>query len=78
MPTWFKWSYAGPIGGMVCVNWNEPTEPASNTWADNYLCSPEDHHLSWSSAGPLAEQSCLRIDPGNDSNTWYDNYLCQP
>ena len=32
----FKWSSAGPIEGLKCVQWLEPSDP--HTWHDNYLC----------------------------------------
>ena len=31
-----RWSSAGPIRGMRCVQWLETADP--HTWSDNYLC----------------------------------------
>ena len=32
----FRWSFAGPLAGMTCVQWFETSDP--DTWGDNYLC----------------------------------------
>lgn len=72
-----RWSFAGPLPGMHCINVNEPAEPAAHTWADNYLCAPEDYRLSWSSHDPIPGQACVQINDPWESHTWGDNYLCQ-
>lgn len=72
-----RWSFAGPIAGMVCTNIDEPAAPAEHTWADNYLCAPRDYRLVWSSAGAHPGHACTRIFEPDDPFTWNDNYLCQ-
>ena len=40
-PQWpkdFKFSHAGPINSMACININEVASPSNYTWADNYFC----------------------------------------
>jgi hypothetical protein len=74
-----EWSNAGAIDGMTCVNVAEAAEPLADVWSDNFLCLPEDsdYELTWSSAGPLADQSCVRwFDHAETSGTWFDNWLC--
>ena len=71
-----RWSFAGPIEGMVCTNINEAAAPAEHTWADNYLCAPRDYRLAWSSAGPLPGHVCTQISEPNQ-RSWDDNFLCQ-
>ncbi len=77
LPT-LAWSMAGPVGGMHCVQVNEPADPAP--WADNYLCSVEDFGIRWSSAGPIAGMRCTQItEPAEPAaHGWDDNYLCVP
>lgn len=31
-------SYLDLVYGQTCTRWWEPTEPASESWDDNYLC----------------------------------------
>lgn len=73
-----KWSMAGPIAGMRCTQVLEPSEPASTTWTDNYLCVPSSSplNLQWSYAGPVAGKSCVAWTEPGDPHTWSDNYLC--
>lgn len=75
-PVSFRWSFAGPISGMVCTQMNESADP--HTWADNYLCATRDIGLRWSSAGPVGGMKCTQIVESADPDTWNDNYLCLP
>ena len=71
-----KWSSAGQISGMKCIQIKEPSDP--NTWTDNYLCLPSDSplNLQWSHAGPIAGKACIQWSEPSDPHTWNDNYLC--
>ncbi|MBL8912201.1 MAG: M15 family metallopeptidase, partial [Archangium sp.] len=57
-----RWSFAGPIEGMICTNVHESAESQPAMWADNFLCIPEaaPFRFTWSSAGPIAGKSCVR------------------
>ena len=71
-----KWSMAGPIEGMKCVNTHEAADP--HTWEDNFLCVPPDspYDFQWSSAGPIGGLDCIQWLEDSDPDTWTDNYLC--
>jgi hypothetical protein len=71
-----KWSFAGLISGMKCIQIKEPSDP--NTWTDNYFCLPSDSplNLQWSNAGPIAGKACIQWSEPADPHTWNDNYLC--
>jgi hypothetical protein len=30
------WSFSGPVPGLHCLRFNEPSDP--HTWQDNFLC----------------------------------------
>lgn len=76
----FKWVTAGKdemeSKGYTCVQFNEPEDP--NTWDDNYLCSPRNLNLSFSSEGKISGQTCIGIAEvdSKDPNPWGNNYLC--
>jgi hypothetical protein len=72
----FRWSYAGPVSGMTCVQWTETADP--HTWSDNYLCSDSNLAMKWNSAGAISGMQCTQIKETADPNTWHDNYLCVP
>ena len=71
-----KWSMAGPIEGMKCVNTKENADP--HTWGDNFLCVPPDspYDFHWSSSGPISGLDCIQWLEDSDPATWADNYLC--
>ncbi|MBL8956198.1 MAG: M15 family metallopeptidase [Myxococcaceae bacterium] len=73
-----RWSHAGAIDGMTCVNTHESAEANASIWADNFLCSPPQSpwKLSWSSAGPIAGRGCIHWNETADPNSWHDNHLC--
>jgi hypothetical protein len=74
-----RFSNAGPIEGMDCVQLDEAAD-AEGTWSDNYLCSSVGLGMAWSMAGPIGGMNCTQIydhaEP--DYTTWLDNYLCLP
>ena len=72
------WSFAGPISGMSCVRWNEPSDP--HDWADNYLCSDRDYGFAWSFRGPIRGRglNCTQVKEAADPHTWHDNFFCWP
>jgi peptidoglycan hydrolase-like protein with peptidoglycan-binding domain len=72
------WSSAGPIGGRVCTQITEGSDP--DTWNDNWLCSTQDYGIRWSSAGAIGGMRCTQITEGSEpaSHTWNDNFLCVP
>jgi len=79
----FRYSSAGPIGGMKCINIHEPSAPSSHTWADNYLCYPNDlpYELTWSYTGRIPGQDCIQVYEGHEylfHMYWRDNFLCAP
>jgi hypothetical protein len=63
---------------LKCTKINEPAEPASHTWEDNYLCQASFAPLTlyWSFAGPMPGKSCTPIREPADPHAWNDNYLC--
>jgi len=80
-----RWSYAGPIRGMRCIQVNESAEPAKHAWRDNYLCLPRTSKLQirWTTsfAGKriLNRQGfkrCVRMLEVADPHTWNDNFIC--
>lgn len=76
-----RWSSAGPIAGLYCVQIREPAEPSYTTWHDNYLCAPGNVfglNTRWSHAGrPLGGYSgCINFNDPQDPHTWGDNWLC--
>jgi len=73
-----RWSYAGKIAGMRCLQITEPAEPAAHAWTDNYLCQTPSSpwELAWSYAGPLDSFLCERWNETADAHTWGDNFLC--
>jgi hypothetical protein len=79
-PLGIQWSSAGPIAGMDCTLINEPAEPSSTTWGDNYLCLPKSAPIlfRWRTNGRYADQAwrCPRFYEPQDPHTWQDNYLC--
>jgi len=74
----FRWSNAGPIDGMRCVNTAESADSHAVDWADNYACAPIDapYELRWSSAGPIDGYQCVHFNEPADSGSWTDNFLC--
>lgn len=73
------WSHDGEIDGMRCTLVSESSDEEAAAWMDNYLCLPEDspYVFTWSSAGPIEGQTCVRWYEGADlAGTWNDNYLC--
>lgn len=72
------WSYAGPISGMSCTQWLEPSDPHS--WDDNYLCSERDVGFQWSFRGPIQGRGlkCIQVREKSDPHDWHDNYFCWP
>jgi hypothetical protein len=85
-----RWSFNGPVAGMVCTKLNEPSEPASSTWEDNYVCASKDIGLKYSFAGPIKGMNCINTNEPSDVHQtsgvvfksynafWADNYLCLP
>jgi hypothetical protein len=76
-----RWSSAGPIAGLNCLQIREPAEPSSTTWRDNYLCGPGSvigAGTRWSYAGrPLGSfHGCINFNDPQDPHTWADNWLC--
>ncbi len=74
-----KWSFSGPLDGMVCTNVTEAADDHAADWNDNYLCLPPSspYVFSWSSAGPIEGKSCVRWYEAADLlGTWNDNWLC--
>lgn len=74
-----RWSNAGPIADMDCINVHESSEPNAAAWADNFLCAPKQspYIFSYSSAGPIAGKSCVHLNETRDlANSWNDNFLC--
>jgi hypothetical protein len=74
----FKWSSAGPIAGMRCLQITAPEEPAEHGWDNNYLCVPESSplELRWSTQGNLMEMPCLDFEELADPHGWDNNSLC--
>lgn len=72
------WSYAGPVEGMHCTQWREPSDPDS--WADNYLCAGRDWGFQWSFRGPILGRGlkCIQVREKSDPHDWHDNYFCWP
>ena len=72
------WSYAGPIEGMTCVQWKEPSDP--HNWDDNFLCTEEDVGFQWSFRGPILGRGlkCIQVREKSDPHDWHDNYFCWP
>jgi hypothetical protein len=71
----FQWSSGGPIAGMVCTQFYEPSD---GSWSDNWLCSPANYGMVWSNAGAIAGMNCISMDVPTDPDSWTDNYLCLP
>ncbi|MGV3621820.1 MAG: N-acetylmuramoyl-L-alanine amidase [Archangium sp.] len=74
-----RWSNAGAVDGMDCINVHESSEPAAAAWADNFLCAPKQSPFvfSYSSAGPIAGRQCVHLNETADlANSWNDNYIC--
>lgn len=74
----FVFSHTGPVDQMHCVSVNEPAEPSSHAWQDNYFCTSENIGVRWSVAGEIASMSCTQIREASDPHSWTDNYLCLP
>jgi len=72
-PYHLRWSSAGPIGGMSCVQLSEPADP--HTWDDNFLCSEEESPRLWSSAGRSGLR-CTHLSEPSDPHSWENNHLC--
>ena len=72
------WSFAGPIDGKFCVQWNEPSDP--HNWDDNYLCSERDLKFQWSFRGAITGRglNCTQVKEAADPHTWHDNFFCWP
>ena len=72
------WSYAGPLAGMHCVQWKEPSDP--HKWDDNFLCTERDFGFQWSFRGPILGRGlkCIQVREKSDPNDWHDNYFCWP
>lgn len=72
------WSFSGPIEGMHCVAWQEPSDP--HDWQDNYLCSERDFGFQWSFRGPVHGRglNCTQVKEAADPHTWHDNFFCWP
>ncbi|MFT3769743.1 MAG: M15 family metallopeptidase [Minicystis sp.] len=78
-PVRFQWNSAGPVAGLSCVHWNEPSDTGS--WSDNHLCVAPvttftNGPFTFSSAGPVAGKHCISVDEPADPHTWNDNYFC--
>ncbi|WP_437875446.1 hypothetical protein [Sorangium sp. So ce513] len=75
----FRWSHDNAIPGMRCYRINEPAEPWTTRWNDNYLCVPNEARLIlyWSSGGSFANAAIrsVRFHEPQDPHGWYDNYL---
>lgn len=75
----FRWSSDEPIAGMRCYRINEPAEPWTTHWGDNYLCVPNEARLIlyWSTGGAFADANIrsVRFYEPQDPHTWNDNYL---
>ena len=72
-----KWSSAGKKSGDFkhCIAINEPAEPVSTTWDDNYLCfNKPDHGFQFSYGGKISGLNCTSLNIKGGS--WGDNYLC--
>lgn len=76
--TGLMWSYSGPISGMACTQWIEPSDPDS--WDDNYLCAERDVGFQWSYRGPIQGRglNCIQVREKSDPHDWHDNYFCWP
>lgn len=72
------WSYAGPIAGMHCTQWKEPSDP--HKWDDNFLCTERDVGFQWSFRGPILGRGlkCIQVREKSDPHDWHDNYFCWP
>ena len=72
------WSFAGPIEGMHCVQWREPSDP--HNWNDNFLCSERNAGFQWSFRGPILGRGlkCIQVNEKADPHDWHDNYFCWP
>ena len=72
-----KWSSNGrlPTPFHNCIQINEPGDPQSKLWDDNYLCfNNPDHGFSYSYTGPISGKHCVNLDI--KGGVWADNYLC--
>lgn len=75
-PYSLRFSAAGPIAGHTCVSMNDPSQPPSHSWADNYVCHPHDIGLQWSTSGPISGKFCWALSEPSEAASWNDNYLC--
>ncbi len=72
-----KWSNGGKLSGNFrhCIAINEPAEPKSTTWHDNFLCfNRPNHGFKYSYDGRIAGMKCISMDI--KGGVWKDNYLC--
>lgn len=69
------WSPDGPVAGMTCTQWKEPSDPHS--WGDNFLCTTRSEDIRWSADGPIAGMRCTQIYESRDPH-FNNNYLCVP
>lgn len=72
----FVYSSNGEIADRFCIKLDEPLD--SQSWSDNYLCTPRDIGLRWSSTGPIDGMVCTAVTEPEDADGWDDNYLCAP
>jgi hypothetical protein len=77
-----KWSHNGPIDGMTCIKINEPAEPSTTTWDNNFLCSSNTSISKWlwkyDGYIKVNDMKCILWSEKHDPHTWNDNYLCIP
>lgn len=71
----WRWSSAGPIENMKCIQWSEDTP----SWGDNYICMPltqqYEYKFVWShSHEGLEGLNCTQIY--ESVQYWEDNYFC--
>ena len=76
----FGWRTAGSCGLGLCafllVQCMAPVGPIPEEGQEKG--SPNNARLTWSSAGPMPGQHCVRLLEPSDPHTWDDNYLCAP
>jgi hypothetical protein len=74
----FSYSESGEIEDQFCINLDEPED--SNSWSDNYLCTPRDIGIRWSHQGPISGMVCTKVSESSEPEQegWDDNYICTP
>jgi hypothetical protein len=67
---------------MACTAIANPAAPPADTWGDNFVCTTADIGLRFSSTGPVAGLSCVRLtEPSDDAggSVWSTtSALCWP